>query len=141
MKIFQIMKLVVATALVISIFGSHYAMAEQQIIRKASVSAQFVKPCETKGKKFKQGSIIIDSMRQGKLVKKQCHNGKWIRFSPKSDIGAFKAKPGGASEYNCGDGGCNCWGDSDCAKLVDSGKCHGNPISCDPNNPSACHCD
>jgi hypothetical protein len=140
MKIFQTIKLVIMTVLVISAFASvQVATAEQQIRQKSTVTAQ--EACEIKGKKLKQGMIVIDRKDQGKLVKKQCDNGKWIQFTAKSDINTFKAKPKGPSEFSCGAGGCNCWGDSDCMKLVDSGKCHGNPITCDPTNPSSCHCD
>jgi hypothetical protein len=62
--------------------------------------------------------------------------------APSSSIGGFASKPKGPVEYSCTAGaGCNCWGNEDCNKLVQSGKCHGNPLKCDPVNPNSCHCD
>ena len=115
--------------------------AAEQTHQKNLERAQIIKTCEIKGRKFKEGVIVIDRVHRGKLIRQQCNNGRWIEFKPSGHTGSFQARPGGPSKYSCGDGGCNGSGDDDRAKLVESGKCHGNPISCDPKKPSACHCD
>lgn len=64
-----------------------------------------------------------------------------VRTAPTSGSGSFAPTPKGPSKYSCTAGvGCNCWGNSDCNALVQSGKCHGNPLTCDQANPNSCHC-
>jgi hypothetical protein len=61
--------------------------------------------------------------------------------SPSKPTGSITSKPKQPEKFTCSQsGGCNCWGNSDCNNLVQSGKCRG-PLKCDPVNPNACHCD
>ena len=79
------------------------------------------------------GTIVFSADTARTTLRSRCNDSVWEPLD-------FKAE-GGFTEWDCGSGGCTCWGDSDCKALSDSGKCHGNPISCDPVNPSSCHCD
>lgn len=57
-------------------------------------------------------------------------------------LGSLVANTDGPDEFSCDRIGriCNCYGDDDCGDLTSSGQC-GGPLSCDPANPKACHCD
>ncbi len=118
------------------------AMAQERtpLLRQQAPVTGVARACVLGGQRIAPNTIVAD-VRAGQLRRQQCVNGRFIAFTPQAGIGSLQTTaPPGDSEHSCGDGGCNCWGDSDCSQLVDSGKCHGNPLTCDPANPQSCHC-
>lgn len=93
-----------------------------------SENALSVKACISGRTTLAEGTIIVAGRGRA-----QCLNGTWRPMS-------ITFGPVAPEKFDCGLKGCNCWGDDDCDKLTQSGDCNGNPITCDPNNPKACHC-
>ncbi len=88
-----------------------------------------LKPCVDGRQSLPSGTIVVEGRGRA-----QCTNGA---LQPMS-FTSFTPPP---RPWDCGAGGCTCWGNDDCKELSDSGKCHGNKITCDTANPNSCHCD